>query len=90
MDQQVERAYQKQAPVFENKKRVVGRKVKSAESRYVKNVGLGIKIPREVGENGTIVQRPSCATGPHYQCQWRQSRTAVGRAVVAGLGDSSF
>lgn len=51
MDQQTERAYQKQAPVFENKKRVVGKK---ASTRYVKNIGLGIKVPREVRCNSRL------------------------------------
>jgi hypothetical protein len=41
---QTERAYQKQPTVF------LWRKggVKKADSRYVKNPGLGFKVPREV------------------------------------------
>jgi small subunit ribosomal protein S11e len=45
---QTERAYQKQKPIFENKKRVLGARVKSLDLRFVKNVGLGFKTPREV------------------------------------------
>merc|ERR1712159_349844 len=50
MDIQVVRAYQKQPSIFENRKRVLGRKVKPHDVRFVKNVGLGIKTPREAKE----------------------------------------
>ena len=46
--QQHERSYQKQRNIFENKKRVLGAKVKGSELRFVKSVGLGFKTPREV------------------------------------------
>jgi small subunit ribosomal protein S11e len=48
MDIQTEKAYQKQAAIFENRKRVLGRKVRASDVRYVRNVGLGFKTPREV------------------------------------------
>jgi len=47
---QTERAYQKQPGIFLNKKKVLlaGSKTPKAP-RYVKNIGLGFKTPREVG-----------------------------------------
>lgn len=46
---QTERAYQKQAPIFQNRKRVLGQVVgKKKELRYVRNVGLGFKTPKDV------------------------------------------
>ncbi|XP_028399811.1 40S ribosomal protein S11-like [Dendronephthya gigantea] len=47
--EQTERAYQKQPPIFQNKKRVLtlGQPVKKKELRYYKNVGLGFKTPQE-------------------------------------------
>ena len=50
ISQQTERAYQKQPPIFQNKKRVLslGEPVKKKELRYYKNVGLGFKTPKEV------------------------------------------
>ncbi|EGD76358.1 40S ribosomal protein S11 [Salpingoeca rosetta] len=50
MEVQHERAYQKQRLIFENKKRIGAAKVKSSELRFVKNVGLGFKTPREARE----------------------------------------
>ncbi|XP_046860381.1 40S ribosomal protein S11-like [Xenia sp. Carnegie-2017] len=49
MDQQTEKAYQKQPPIFQNKKRVLtqGQQLKKKELRYYKNVGLGFKTPQE-------------------------------------------
>ena len=47
--QQVEKAYQKQSAVVYNPKK--GSKVKK---RYVKNVGLGFKTPREATEGAYI------------------------------------
>ncbi|MAS44212.1 MAG: 30S ribosomal protein S17 [Rhodobacteraceae bacterium] len=47
---QHERSYQKQRNIFENKKRVLGAKVKGSELRFVKSVGLGFKTPREARE----------------------------------------
>lgn len=50
MAEQTERAYQKQPTVFQNSKYSVhGIGKKSGQlNRYVKNVGLGFKTPREV------------------------------------------
>ena len=47
---QTERAFQKQAPIFQNKKRILGQQGKKdkKELRYVRNVGLGFKTPKEV------------------------------------------
>ena len=47
---QSERAYLKQAPIFENRKRY-NRKVKATDLRFVKNAGLGIKTPKEVSKS---------------------------------------
>eukprot|EP00042_Codosiga_hollandica_P002768 m.12334 g.12334 ORF g.12334 m.12334 type:complete len:156 (-) comp17411_c0_seq1:66-533(-) len=46
MDIQTERAYQKQATVFENRKASLGKK-KGATLRFTRNVGLGFKAPSE-------------------------------------------
>ena len=56
MDIQVERAFQKQPTVFLNSKaRALGiGKKKSKQLRYVRNVGLGFKTPREVGQHCQI------------------------------------
>lgn len=45
---QTERAYQKQPSIFQNKKRVLAQPGKKKELRYVRNVGLGFKTPKEV------------------------------------------
>eukprot|EP00051_Salpingoeca_urceolata_P026110 m.476120 g.476120 ORF g.476120 m.476120 type:complete len:159 (+) comp20440_c0_seq1:71-547(+) len=45
--EQNERAYQKQPPIFENKKRLVAKKLKASEVRFVRNIGLGFKTPKE-------------------------------------------
>ena len=48
---QNEKAFQKQNNVFVGpKRRVVGGKIKSGETRYWKNIGLGIKTPKEAIE----------------------------------------
>merc|ERR1712133_87496 len=62
MSEQTERAYQKQAPIFQNKKRVVGKAVKAKDQRFVKNVGLGFKTPREASE-GTYIDKKCPFTG---------------------------
>merc|ERR1712119_220303 len=62
MSEQTEKAYQKQAAIFQNKKRVVGKAVKSKEQRFVKNVGLGFKTPREAVE-GTYIDKKCPFTG---------------------------
>ena len=48
LTQQTEKAYQKQAPIFQNKKRVLGQTTKKKDVRFVKSVGLGFKTPRDV------------------------------------------
>ena len=45
---QTEKAFQKQPSIFLNKKRLLGQKVKKNELRFVKNVGLGFRTPKEV------------------------------------------
>lgn len=50
MAEQNERAYQKQPTVFQNSKfsiHGIGKKTNKL-NRYVKNIGLGFKTPREV------------------------------------------
>ncbi|KAJ7322781.1 30S ribosomal protein S11, chloroplastic [Desmophyllum pertusum] len=63
---QTERAYQKQAPIFQNKKRILvqtGKKKKELkELRYVRNVGLGFKTPKEAIE-GTYIDKKCPFTG---------------------------
>ena len=45
---QTERAYQKQQPIFQNSKTVLlGGSRKKKDQRFVRNVGLGFKTPRE-------------------------------------------
>merc|ERR1711973_702529 len=61
MAEQTEKAYQKQAPIFQNRKRVLGQTIKK-EVRYVKNVGLGFKTPREAIE-GTYIDKKCPFTG---------------------------
>ena len=45
---QTERAFQKQRGVFLNPKAGISGKKKKKEQRFVRNVGLGFKTPREV------------------------------------------
>ena len=45
---QTERAFQKQRGVFLNSKAGLSGKKKKKEQRFVRNVGLGFKTPREV------------------------------------------
>merc|ERR1711872_11784 len=61
MYEQVERAYQKQATIFQNKKRVVG-KASKGEQRFTKNIGLGFKTPKEASE-GTYIDKKCPFTG---------------------------
>ena len=45
----MERSYQRQKTIFQNhKSALVGGSKKGKEQRYVRNVGLGFKAPREV------------------------------------------
>merc|ERR1711872_129295 len=63
MAEQTERAYQKQAPIFQNRKRVLAQPVgKKKELRYVRNVGLGFKTPRDA-IIGTYVDKKCPFTG---------------------------
>merc|ERR1712198_299461 len=62
MSEQIERAYQKQAPIFQNKKRVIGKAVKAKQQRFVKSVGLGFKTPRDAIE-GTYIDKKCPFTG---------------------------
>ena len=58
---QTERAFQKQDAIFVGRKRVLGRKTKQGELRYVKSVGLGFKTPKEAIEgtsNAEAAQQP--------------------------------
>ncbi|ELU08745.1 hypothetical protein CAPTEDRAFT_165333 [Capitella teleta] len=62
MADQVERAFQKQKGIFLNKKKVVVSGKASKTPRYVKNVGLGFKTPREAVE-GTYIDKKCPFTG---------------------------
>ncbi|KAI1723411.1 ribosomal protein s17 domain-containing protein [Ditylenchus destructor] len=65
MAEQTERAFQKQPTVFLNNKfRIhgVGKKLKTKTDRYVKNIGLGFKTPREAIE-GTYIDKKCPFTG---------------------------
>merc|ERR1712189_3585 len=53
---QTERAYQKQKPIFQNKKRLIGKVVKGKEQRFTRAVGLGFKTPRDAIE-GTYIDK---------------------------------
>merc|ERR1739840_53086 len=59
-DHQIERAFQKQPTVFLNKKSIL--QGKSKPERYVRNVGLGFKTPREAVE-GTYIDKKCPFTG---------------------------
>lgn len=62
MSEQTERAFQKQAPIFQNKKRVIGKATKTKDQRFVKSVGLGFKTPREATE-GSYIDKKCPFTG---------------------------
>merc|ERR1712212_62116 len=62
MSEQTERAYQKQAPIFQNKKRIIGKSTKAKDQRFVKNVGLGFKTPKEATE-GSYIDKKCPFTG---------------------------
>ncbi|XP_065179639.1 small ribosomal subunit protein uS17-like [Sycon ciliatum] len=59
MAEQTEKAFQKQPTVFLNRKAVPGQK---KTSRFVRNVGLGFKTPREA-EEGTYIDKKCPFTG---------------------------
>ncbi len=52
--QQTEKAFQKQKGVFLNKKRIPGAPAPKKEKRFVRNVGLGFKTPKEAIESNYI------------------------------------
>merc|ERR1712179_594285 len=63
MAEQTERAYQKQAPIFQNRKRVLAQpSIKKKQQRFVKSVGLGFKTPRDAIE-GTYIDKKCPFTG---------------------------
>ncbi|KAK3726987.1 hypothetical protein QZH41_014726 [Actinostola sp. cb2023] len=63
MAEQTERAYQKQAPIFQNRKRVLSQPIsKKKELRYVRNVGLGFKTPKDAID-GSYVDKKCPFTG---------------------------
>nr|ACR43483.1 ribosomal protein S11 [Rimicaris exoculata] len=58
--EQTERAFQKQACVFLNRKKVLGKRPRG--TRYMRKVGLGFKTPREAKE-GTYIDKKCPFTG---------------------------
>merc|ERR1719217_618061 len=60
--EQTERAFQKQPTIFLGRKRVLGKKIKRSDERFTRNVGLGIKTPKEA-INGTYVDKKCPFTG---------------------------
>uniref|UniRef100_A0A2P2HWS0 Small ribosomal subunit protein uS17 n=1 Tax=Hirondellea gigas TaxID=1518452 RepID=A0A2P2HWS0_9CRUS len=64
MDTQTERSFQKQPTVFLNRKPQYGKgqKKKKAAKRYLRNVGLGFKTPREAIED-TYIDKKCPFTG---------------------------
>ncbi|KAL5479920.1 hypothetical protein EMCRGX_G023523 [Ephydatia muelleri] len=63
MAEQTERSYQRQKTVFENhKSALIGGPKKGKTQRYVRNVGLGFKAPREAYE-GNYVDKKCPFTG---------------------------
>ncbi|XP_065902926.1 small ribosomal subunit protein uS17-like [Dysidea avara] len=63
MSEQTEKAFQKQRGVFNNKKRIIGKASSGKKDvRFVRNVGLGFKTPREASE-GTYVDKKCPFTG---------------------------
>ena len=58
MSEQNERAYQKQAQIFQNRKGTS----KGLKARYWRNPGLGFKIPLEA-KNGTYIDKKCPFTG---------------------------
>ncbi|RWS28620.1 40S ribosomal protein S11-like protein [Leptotrombidium deliense] len=61
MAEQTEKSFQKQPTVFLNRKAAVG-KQKSKQLRYVRDVGLGFKTPREAID-GTYIDKKCPFTG---------------------------
>jgi len=61
MADQGERSFQKQPTIFLNRKKGIGKK-KKRTLRYVRNVGLGFKTPREA-QMGTYIDKKCPFTG---------------------------
>jgi len=66
--------YQKQRQIFIGKKRLLGIKLKGKDLRYVKEVGLGIKTPKNAIE-GTFIDK---------KCPWTGDVSIRGR-VLRGI-----
>ncbi|KAI1289880.1 40S ribosomal protein S11 [Halotydeus destructor] len=62
MAEQTEKAFQKQPTVFFNSKPGFAAKQKKADLRYIRDVGLGFKTPREAIE-GTYIDKKCPFTG---------------------------
>ncbi|CAG2103776.1 unnamed protein product [Medioppia subpectinata] len=62
MADQTERAFQKQPTINLNRKPVIGKQKVRKTLRYVRNVGLGFKTPREAIE-GTYIDKKCPFTG---------------------------
>jgi small subunit ribosomal protein S11e len=62
MAEQAERAFQKQPTVNLNRKAPLGKPIKKASLRYVRDVGLGFKTPRDAIE-GTYIDKKCPFTG---------------------------
>eukprot|EP01136_Pigoraptor_vietnamica_P016658 Opistho-1_new@60842 len=62
MAEQTEKAFQKQAAVFLNAKRVLGTQKANKELRYWRNIGLGFKTPKDAIE-GTYIDKKCPFTG---------------------------
>ena len=59
---QTERAFQKQPQIFQGKIRILAKKGKKGYTRFVKDIGLGYKIPREA-YTGTYIDKKCPFTG---------------------------
>ena len=65
MAEQTEKAYQKQSAIFQNSKAILvgtGEKLKKKNQRFIRNVGLGFKAPKEAIE-GTYIDKKCPFTG---------------------------
>eukprot|EP01083_Nonionella_stella_P022657 62660_1 len=62
MEEQNEKSFQKQPTVFVGAKRALGKKNKKGVRRYVKNVGLGFRTPKEAVD-GMYIDKKCPFTG---------------------------
>jgi len=60
--EQLERAFQKQKGVFGGDRRRIATKKQKGKRRFVREVGLGFKTPREAS-NGTYIDKKCPFTG---------------------------